>query len=164
MDDLAELQRNVQALRDDIDVRELMARYHRTCDGWGPDGTHRDPDAIAQLFTDDGTWAVTARDPAPTGRSEIAALARDLQSVAGVVHFALNGEVQIDGDSATGQFKGLLRVRMTPTSPAVWSIGRYDLLAQRDASGWLIKSLTWEPMTSREPYDPAQSKDFDPSQ
>jgi hypothetical protein len=131
----------------DVDaVRQLMYRYHQACDGWGELGTHRDPGAIADLFTDDGQWDVTAQDPPPTGRDEIIALARRLQSVPWIVHYVANPIVDVDGDRGMGRFVGVLRVRPAADARRVWSLGIYELAAERTSRGWRIQRLSWEPV------------------
>ena len=148
------LEERLQAVEDMLAVQQLMAFYHNAVDGWDERGTHKDPEAIAALFTEDGVWDVTAREPAPTGRAEVAQLAKDLQAVPWVIHTVVNPIVSPDGDEATGEFKGILRVARTPGAPLEWSIGRYRLRARRTPDGWRIASLSWEPMTKQYKYHP----------
>lgn len=101
------LEERLQAVEDMLAVQQLMAFYHNAVDGWDERGTHKDPEAIAALFTEDGVWDVTAREPAPTGRAEVAQLAKDLQAVPWVIHTVVNPIVSPDGDEATGEFKGI---------------------------------------------------------
>lgn len=155
MGDHSSIEARVRRLEDIESLRRLMASYHQVCDGWTDAGTHKDPEAIAALFTEDGEWAVTAREPAPKGRAQIAAMARELQAVPWVVHFVVNPIVDIDGDAAQGTFKGVIRVRKVPGASLEWTMGLYRLDAVRTPSGWRIRRLDWEPMTSSERFDPA---------
>jgi ketosteroid isomerase-like protein len=148
------LEDRIRRLEDAEAVCLLMARYHQACDGWDGTGTHKDPEAIAALFTEDGVWDVTARQPPPTGHEQIAALAEELRSIPWIVHFVVNPIVKVDGDAATGEFKGLLRVRLDESAPRVWAMGIYRVMARRTADGWLFRSLAWEPMTGGR-YDPS---------
>jgi ketosteroid isomerase-like protein len=150
------LEERVRTLEDIEDVRVLMARYHQACDGWDEHGTHRDPDAIAALFTEDGVWDVTAAQPAPTGHAEIAALARKLQVVPWIVHMIVSPVVEVSGDIATGVLKGILRVRMTDAARLNWATGQYQLTARRTRDGWRIASLSWETTSESERYDPSR--------
>jgi SnoaL-like domain len=152
---ISALEQRVQALEDLEDTRRLMARYHRECDGWDEHGTHKDPAAIAALFTPDGVWDETVRQPPPTGRAQIEEFARELRSVDWVVHYVTNPTVRIDvdGNEATGEFDGILNVKLRPGSPLVWVIGIYRITAVRSDGGWQLRSLTWEPITHRR-YDP----------
>jgi SnoaL-like domain len=147
------LEARVQRLEDIEAVRTLMARYHRVCDGWGPDGTHVDPQVIADVFTEDGVWGVTGRQPPPTGRAEIIQLAEDLQVIPWIIHFALNPVVDVDGDVATGECKGIIRVRFGTPGRYVWGMGLYRFEAVRTTQGWRFRSLLWEPFVG-ELYEP----------
>jgi hypothetical protein len=152
------IENRVQCLEDIEAVRNLMASYHRACDGWGPAGTHVDPQAIADLFTEDGVWGVTGRQPQPTGHAEIIQLAKDLQSIPWIVHFVLNPVVHVDGDTAYGEFKGIIRVRFQESGRFVWGMGLYRCDAVRTTEGWRIRSLQWEPFIG-ELYQPARRTD-----
>jgi hypothetical protein len=148
------LEERLQAVEAVLAVQELMARYHDACDGWDESGTHKEPHAIAALFTEDGLWDVTDRRPAPRGRVAIAALAAELQSIPWIVHAVVNPIIESGGDRATAQFKGILRLKLQPSAPFVWSLGRYHLDATRMPDGWRIASLSWEPMTESKRYHP----------
>jgi SnoaL-like domain len=96
------LEERLRAVEDVLAVQKLMALYHEACDGWDESGTRKDPEAIAALFTEDGIWDVTARQPAPRGREAIAALATELQSIPWIVHAAVNPVVESGGDGGNG--------------------------------------------------------------
>ena len=151
---MSTLEERLQAVEDVLALQELMARYHEACDGWDESGTHKDPDAIAALFTEDGLWDVTSRQPAPRGRAAVAALAAELQSIPWIVHSVVNPIIETGGDRATAQFKGILRLKLDSSAPLIWSMGRYRLDARRTPDGWRIASLSWEPMTESRRYDP----------
>lgn len=151
---VAALEQRLRAVEDILAVQELMARYHDACDGWDDSGSHKDPLAIAALFTDDGVWDVTSVDPPPRGPVEIAALAARLQSIPWIVHAAVNPIVHTGGDNATAWFKGILRLRLQPSGRLVWAMGRYLLRARRTSGGWRIASLSWEPTSEQERYRP----------
>jgi hypothetical protein len=149
----------LRRVEDILAVHELMALYHEACDGWDESGTHTDPDAIASLFTEDGIWDVTARTPAPRGQEAIAALATELQSIPWIVHAVVNPIVDSAGDRATARFKGILRVKLQPSGAPGWAMGRDQLDARRTPEGWRIASLSWEPMTESERYDPGRGRE-----
>lgn len=122
-------------------VRELMARYQNACDGDKATGTHRDPEAIAMLFIPDGIYEIPGGPYA--GRAAIAAVAKSLQSIAWIIHTAVNPVVSICGDDARGDFKGLVRWCATPDAEPQCSVGRYDVEAVRTAEGWRFRRLSW---------------------
>lgn len=149
--DLATLAAEIRTLRDMEEVRTLMARYHRACDGTEETGTHRDPRAIAALFTPDGVWEIPGGVIA--GREAIAATARQFQAVSWIIHVFANPIVSIGGDTAQAEFKGFVRSRMAPGTPAIWSIGRYDAEFVRGPEGWLFGSLKWAYLDEAETQD-----------
>jgi ketosteroid isomerase-like protein len=150
------IENRLRRLEDVQEIQALMARYHQATDGWTDHGTHRDPAAIAALFTDDGEWDVTDRTPPPAGRAEIESLAAELHAaVPWIIHTVLNPIVDVDGDAATGEFKGLLRVRPEHDGRLAWSVGVYRLTARRTNDGWRIQRLRWEPVTDASPFSPA---------
>jgi ketosteroid isomerase-like protein len=149
------IEARLQRLEDIESVHRLMATYHQLCDGWTEVGTHKDPAAIARLFTEDGEWAVTARQPPPKGPEQIASMARELQAIPWIVHFVVNPMVDVDGDTATATFKGVIRRRHHPEDDLSWNMGIYHLHAVRTADGWRMKRLGWESMIVTTPFDPA---------
>ncbi len=148
------IEARLQRLEDIESVRRLMATYHQLCDGWTETGTHKNPAGIASLFTEDGEWAVTARQPAPKGPEQIASMARELQAIPWIVHFVVNPVVDVDGDTACGTFKGVIRRRHRREDNLSWNMGLYRLPAVRTADGWRMKRLDWESMTTTTPFDP----------
>jgi hypothetical protein len=137
------LEDRVRHLEDTEAIRVLMARYHQLCDGWTEEGTHKDPEALSQLFTEDGTWAV---GPTPmVGRAAVAEQARRLQkAIPWIIHTFTNPVVSISGDQASGEFKGLVRVRREGRTSPGETIGVYRAQLVRQDAGWLFQSLTWE--------------------
>jgi SnoaL-like protein len=145
----------IRAIEDVEAVKTLMAKYHKACDGW--DGSsHKNPETIGALFAEDGVWGVSSREPPPTGPAEVAAFAVELQKIPWIMHSVVNPLVEVDGDTARGEFKGIIRVRLDPSSRMVWSMGVYHVEAVRTPDGWRFRSLVWEPTTAAERYDPAK--------
>lgn len=141
------IEERVRRLEDIEAVRRLMAQYHRACDGWDEAGSHKDPQAIADLFTDDGVWGIPAQHPFARGRAEIAALAERLQSIDWIVHFVVNPIVEIDGDAATAEFKGIVRIQPDAGRAAGWTMGVYRAACRRTPGGWRFRSLDWDTLS-----------------
>jgi hypothetical protein len=142
----------ITALEDAEAVRQLVARYHLACDGWDERGTHRDVAAIAALFTPDGVWDVPAQQDGVfagdarlriAGRAAIMDFARGLQAIPWIIHFVVNPLVAVDGDSASGAFKGFVRFKGAGTDP-VWVCGIYRVEAMRTPDGWCFSRLAWD--------------------
>ncbi len=146
---LDELARQVRELRDVEEIRLLIARYHAASDGTLATGTHRDPQAIADLFTPDGVWNVPGGPF--TGPTEILAKARELQSIPSIVHVPVVHMLTVDGDVARGEFKCVAASRRSPTSPPSWSIGTYHTVAVRTPQGWRLQELSWEHLVKHDP-------------
>ena len=134
----------IRRLEDIEEIRLLMARYHMACDGWTDAGTHKDPVAIADLFTDDGVWDIPVPRPAPQGRARILETGKQLQAMNWIVHFVVNPIVEVDGDTATALFKGIVRSRQTADAVPGWGMGIYRAECARTADGWRFRSLAWE--------------------
>lgn len=137
-----ELARQVNELRDIEEIRTLIARYHSASDGTLETGTHQNPDEIAELFAPDGVWNV--QGGSFTGRAEIVAKARQLQSIPAIVHVPVVHAVAIDGAVARSEFKCIVSSRRSVTSPPSWSVGIYRAVTVRTPQGWRFQELTWE--------------------
>lgn len=142
----ASIEDRIRRLEDIEAVRLLMARYHQACDGWDG-GSHEDPQAIADLFTDDGRWGIPAQHPFAHGKAEIAGLAQRLQPIDWIVHFVVNPVVEVDGDTASAEFKGVVRMRPAADGPVGWTMGIYRAACARTPEGWRFRSLDWETLS-----------------
>lgn len=157
----------VRRLEDIEAVRLLMARYHQECDGWDDQGTHKRPESITDLFTEDGVWDIpkpagaTTQAPA-VGREQIVALAKELQSIQWIFHFVVNPIVEVDGDTVTGEFKGLVRMQSKQSAPSGWGLGIYRADVARTHQGWKFRSLAWETLsvTGQPPLGPVGQHDL----
>ena len=121
------------ALEDKDAIREVLAEYCFRLDG-------ARYDAMAELFTDDGTWE-TAFGKA-TSRAAIAAFARDLRVRAGdnrprAVHLTTNIVIALDGESAEVR-SNWTTIQNSPQGPKIGSGGAYaDRMVKRGGS-WLF--------------------------
>lgn len=150
----------IRRLEDLEELRLLMARYHLCCDGWDEAGTHRDPEAIAALFTSEGSWGIPhprgSTLPVPVvGHAQVGALARELQSMHWIVHFVVNPVIEVEGDSARGEFKGIVRVQYCADGPAGWGLGIYRFEASRTPAGWRFSRLDFDTLSVTPEAPPA---------
>jgi hypothetical protein len=150
----------VQVLQDKEDIFALVGAYHRWCDGgWGhiedglvaarpgaERGTH-DGDRVAELFVEDGTYSAIhpeagahSQYPGAQGRENIRALINSWRGAEWTIHYSTNPTIRVDGDSATGEFKGVMWLRLDQLRP-MHVIYRGDFV--RTADGWRIKSFRW---------------------
>jgi len=145
---LAELEAEVRRLRDIEEIKQLQARFWLACDGdvrYGP--THL-PEAIVELFTEDGSWGplqVAGDDDPdamafPRGRDELLEYFRGTQErVPFAMHFGAAPLIEVDGDDATGKWK-LMGTMTTAAQNALLAAAIYHTTYRRTPDGWRIRS------------------------
>lgn len=137
------LEERLQVIEDRNELADLQARYVNLNDGgWGAP-THRHPEQVANLFTEDGVWngplgAVTA-----TGRVEIAGLFRNFQAIPFIVHHVMNPLIEISGDTARAEWHAIVATTASG-GQAFWTFGRYLNEYRRTAEGWRYTTMTFE--------------------
>ena len=107
------------ATEDKDAIREVLAEYCFALDG----GQY---DAMAALFTEDGTWDTAFG--AATGHAAIAALARDLRARAGAerpraIHLVTNIAITLAGDRAEVRSNWIVVQNSSANSPGGPKIG-----------------------------------------
>jgi len=138
------LEQRIAYFEDCDAIAKLQARYINLNDGgWEAKGpTHQFPEAVADLFVEDGTWEGpgTAR---AEGRDEIVALFRAFQRVRFIVHYVTNPLIEVDGDRAYGEWHVMVP-NTAPSGSALWSLGLYKNHFVRTADGWRFEKLVFE--------------------
>jgi hypothetical protein len=71
--ELERLARQIEELHDIEQIKQLQARFWLACDGDFVHGPTHDPVAIANLFTDDGSWIMRGLDVAGASWPEMRA-------------------------------------------------------------------------------------------
>ena len=95
--ELEALQRRITRLEDIEAIKQLKARYCEICDHEAYDA-----DAMASLFTEDGTWSGAGVGTAE-GREAIRELFAGFpKAIAGAQHIVANPLIEVDGDRARG--------------------------------------------------------------
>lgn len=138
---IAELETTLRALRDREEILELAARYQRACDGGWDHPTHADPDLLASLFTEDGEYLV-GEPPAASGRAAVRARFVELQAIPWIIHYLANPIVAVDGDTATAEVKGF--VRLIDDHGDRLLHGAYHGHFARTAEGWRFQSWVFK--------------------
>lgn len=139
LDRLAALDARVRELEDVRAIEELAVRYHALCDGGWAGPSHADPDALADLWTPDGVYCINPRRPACRGRDEVRAQFVRLQtSMPWILHTFTNSDIRVDGDTATGVFKGTAFYRREDGNHIV--VGTYTGDFVRTEDGWRFAS------------------------
>ena len=129
----SELEKTVQRLADIEDIKQLKARYASACD------EDYNPEKLAPLFTEDAIWDGGALGFAE-GREGIREFfAAASSQVPFAVHQISNPLIEIDGDTATGQW--FLWQPMVFQGQALWLSAVYHDQYVRRGGKWLYQHL-----------------------
>jgi ketosteroid isomerase-like protein len=145
------LEQRVQIIEDREAIAALQARYINLNDGGWDGPTHCFPEAVGELFVEDGVWAGPETAGRAQGRAAIVALFHEFAAVPFIVHYVTNPLIEIDGDTATGQWHAIIASTM-PGGDALWTLGRYDNQYVRTADGWKYRTLNFLSMANS-PYE-----------
>ena len=134
--DLDRISARLQILEDIEAIKQLKARYCAFCDD------DYDPDGIASLFTENGTWdggttfgRCEGRDGIKrhfTGATKRVSIAR---------HQVMNPIIEVDGDSATGQWYLFQPCTDAPSNTALWLAATYHDTYRRADGNWLFETV-----------------------
>ena len=150
------IEERLKALEDREELIKLKARYVNYNDGGWRGPTHTDPDAVADMFVDDGIWDGSPNAGYAQGRAEIKALFERFRAVKFIVHYVTNPLIEVDGDTATGHWHALVTSTM-PDDTAFWILGLYKEQYVRTSHGWRIKVLRFETAVTA-PYEAGWAK------
>lgn len=140
------LEQRIQRLEDIDEIAKLQARYIDFNDGGWKGGTHQFPEAVADLFVDDGVWEGPSGTARVEGREAIAELFRQFAAVPFIVHCVSNPLIEVDGDEAHGEWHAIIPSTM-PDGQGLWTIGKYINDYVRTPQGWKYKRLYFEAAT-----------------
>jgi len=140
---------------DRMAIADLVHRYAQGVDG-------RDPDAVAQLFTDDGTFIAYATPGAaePTsrrrGRGEIATAIGSVRRFRATTHIIASHVATVDGDQAVGETR-CVAYHVVPGQEGetllIWH-HRYLDRYVRSAEGWrIVERVLRVDLVSERPLD-----------
>ena len=129
----SELEKTVKRLADIEDIKQLKARYASACDD------NYNPDNLAALFAEDAIWDGSTMGYAEgrEGIREFFAAASALVPFA--VHQVSNPLIEIDGDTATGEW--FLWQPMIFQGQALWLSAVYHDKYVRQDGKWLYQHL-----------------------
>lgn len=96
------LEERVRILEDQQEIIKLKAKYVNYNDGGWKGPTHTNPQAVADMFTEDGVWDGRPGTGYAKGRAEIKQLFETFGAVPFIVHYVTNPLIEVDGDTATG--------------------------------------------------------------
>ncbi|MCH9828726.1 MAG: nuclear transport factor 2 family protein [Gammaproteobacteria bacterium] len=106
------LEQRVQALEDREAVIKLKARYVNINDGGWEGPTHTDPNAIAQMFTEDGVWDGLPHVAYAEGLEQIRELFHKFVAAANAPYDSRWGKQQFmpvaGGSASAGRYEDIL--------------------------------------------------------
>jgi hypothetical protein len=137
---LAALLRRVDELESREAIAGLMTAYMAAADAKADKGIK-----IAALFTEDGKWESVGPhgNPGWTAQGHEALIKkfdRNVDRMPFAAHFVTNPAVQLDGDTARGQFMYFQACTYRGDQP-LWIAGSYDNDFRRVEGRWLISHL-----------------------
>lgn len=143
------LEQTIQRLADIEDIKQLKARYAAACDD------DYNPEKLAPLFAEDAIWdgSILGYAEGRDGIREFFAGSSALVPFA--VHQISNPLIEIDGDTATGQW--YLWQPMVFGGEALWLSAIYEDKYVRQGGQWLYQHLKLN-IRMLTPYDEGPAK------
>ena len=134
-----DLAQRLQVLEDIEAIKRLKARYCLHVDA-------REPDKVADLFTQDAVW-----DGGAVGRYEgqdaIRAFMRGLpEMLSFALHFVMNPLIEVDRDQATGHWYLVEPCTMVKNNQAVWGTAMYQDRYVRENGEWKFTEVKLIPV------------------
>jgi uncharacterized protein (TIGR02246 family) len=137
---LDRIERRLQMLEDAEAIRNLKVRYAALCDD------HYDADGIAALFTEDSVWDSPGLGRFE-GREAIRAFFEGASSIFSfAIHYSLNGQIEIDGDTAQARWYLFMPCTVAEGNRAMWRAGIDHEQYVRVAGVWMISHKRSEPL------------------
>lgn len=141
------LEQRIQQLEDIEAIRRLKAAYCDACDN------DHDGDAVAALFTEDGSWQHEGRE-ANVGKAAIAKNMYWVREHGGMrcsAHIVSNPDIEVDGDRASGNWRLVMMFSLRDGQSFYRIIGRYEETYVRKDGRWLFQTLLVK-VEERGPY------------
>ena len=137
---LAQIEQRVQVLEDVNAIRHLKARYAASCDD------QYTPDGLAALFTEDAVWESQGLGRFE-GREAIRAFFRGAsQLFTFAIHYSLNGQIDVQGDTARAQWYLFMPCTLGDGNRAMWRAGVDHEEYVRVAGEWKFKRKSSAPL------------------
>ena len=133
-----ELLKRITRLEDIEAIKQLKARYCEICDH-----ENYDPDAMANLFTEDGTW-----DGGGVGKAEGREAIRKLfagfpERIDRAQHIVVNPLIEVDGNQAHGVWYLISAMTQSDGTKSKWpgSAGRYHEDYVKQNGEWKFRQV-----------------------
>lgn len=136
------LERRLRAVEDVLAIQNLKARYAAFCDD------NYNADAIAALFTEDAVWEAPKLGRFD-GREAIREFFRGAQGIFSfAIHYSLNGQIEVDGDSARADWFLFMPCTLADSERAFWRAGIDHEDYVRVGDRWMFKRKRSTPLFS----------------
>lgn len=132
------LEERIQRIEDLEAIKKLKALYCKYCDGDLQGHTH-DVDSILTLFAE-GCVTQTPFHGRIEGLDATRTHYENCQSSPFVFHLVANPIIEIEGDTASGEW-WVLVASTSPSETANWTAGVYEETYVRTSHGWKIKTM-----------------------
>lgn len=134
------LEERVRIIEDREEISRLRVKYTLFNDG-GFNGmtTHHDIDGLMDLFAPDAVWEGPASTRTARGIDEIRQLMIDFQATPFVIHNVMNPIIDVDGDTATGNWHAI--IALSHAGQAAWMLGNYEEEYVRLDGKWKFKRV-----------------------
>lgn len=137
------IEQRLQVIEDRDTIARLQAHYVKLNDGGWAGPTHQHPEAVGELFVEDGIWE--GPPGRAYGRAAIVELFRSFQAIPFIVHYVTNPLIEVDGDHAHGEWHSIVTAAMPPERQALWTLGKYINDYVRTPQGWKYTRLNFVP-------------------
>jgi hypothetical protein len=140
------LEQEIQELLDVAEITRLKASYCFGCDGIPSSDVnqnrHVDYEMVASLFTEDAELDGVGRC---LGRDAIREYYRGIQRLPLAIHCVATPLIEVNGDTATGKWHGIIPLITAEDKVGAWLVGVYQDKFVRTSEGWKIKKLGFTP-------------------
>lgn len=146
------LEERIRIIEDREEIIRLKARYCNCNDGgWNGIPSHHDVEAVVTMFVPDGIW-----EAGEGGRAEGHAQIRELfirfRAIPFIIHNVMNPIIDIEGDTAHGDWHAIITGTSPPNRQANWIFGKYEEDYVRTPEGWKFKHLRFV-IAAHAPYE-----------
>jgi hypothetical protein len=119
------LEDRIRVIEDREEISRLRVKYTLFNDGgFNGIGTHHDIDALMEMFAPDAIWDGRPFNRRAEGRDDIRQLMIDFQATPFVIHNVMNPLIEVNGDTATGNWHAIIVA--TNENQPLWVFGNYE--------------------------------------
>ena len=134
------LEERIRIIEDREEISRLRVKYTLFNDGgWNGVPTHHDIDGLMEMFAPDAVWDGTPNNRRAEGWDEIRQLMLDFQPVPFVIHNVMNPIIDIEGDTAHGNWHAIIVLNFG--GEAMWVFGNYEEDYVRLDGKWKFKNI-----------------------